>query len=46
MIGYCMKCKKKKEMEQVTQVIMKNKRKASKGTCQVCHTKMFKIGGE
>jgi len=46
MIGYCMKCHKKREMEQVTQVKMKNGRKAYKGTCSVCHTKMFKIGGK
>ncbi len=46
MIGYCMKCKKKREMEQITQVKMKNGRKAIKGTCIVCKTKMFKIGGK
>jgi len=46
MTGYCMRCKKKREMENVTQVTMKNKRKASKGSCAVCHTSMFKIGGK
>ena len=46
MIGYCMKCKKKREMEHITQVTMKNKRRAAKGTCIVCKTKMFKIGGK
>ena len=46
MIGYCMKCKKKREMDHVTQVRMKNGRKAAKGVCSVCHTKMFKIGGK
>ena len=46
MIGYCMKCKKKREMEQLTKVTMKNGRKATKGRCVVCGTKMFKIGGK
>ena len=41
-----MKCKKKREMEHITQVTMKNKRRAAKGTCIVCKAKMFKIGGK
>ena len=46
MIGYCMKCKKKREMDNITKVRMKNGRPASKGNCSVCHTKMFKIGSK
>ena len=46
MTGYCMKCKKKREMEHVTQVTMKNGRKAYKGTCPVSGTRMFRIGGK
>lgn len=46
MTGYCMKCKKKREMDHVTQVRMKNGRKAYKGRCSVCSTKMYKIGGK
>jgi predicted RNA-binding Zn-ribbon protein involved in translation (DUF1610 family) len=43
--GYCVKCKKKQEMKEAKQVELKNKRKATKGTCPSCGTKMFKIGG-
>jgi len=43
-IGYCMKCKKKREMDDVTKVKMKNGRPAKKGKCEVCGTKMFRIG--
>jgi hypothetical protein len=43
--GYCMKCKTKREMKDPKQVIMKNGKKALSGTCEVCGTKMFKIGG-
>jgi len=46
MTGYCMKCHKKREMDNITQVKMKNGRKAAKGRCEVCGTKMFKIGGK
>ena len=41
--GYCMKCKAKREMEQAEEVVMKNKRKALKGSCSKCSTRMFKI---
>ena len=43
--GYCVKCKKKQEMKTPKAVILKNKRKATKGECPECGTKMFKIGG-
>jgi DNA-directed RNA polymerase subunit RPC12/RpoP len=43
--GYCVKCKKKNEMLEPKEVTMKNGRKATKGTCPKCGTKMFKIGG-
>jgi len=44
--GYCVKCKAKKEMANAQEVMMKNKRKALKGTCPDCGTKMFKILGK
>lgn len=44
-IAYCMKCKKKETMDKPEEVTMKNGRKATKGTCPKCQTKMFKIGG-
>lgn len=43
--GYCMKCKTKREIKDPKQVTMKNGKKALSGTCGVCGTKMFKIGG-
>lgn len=44
--GYCVKCKAKKEMSDTEEVVMKNKRKAMKGTCPDCGTKMFRILGK
>ena len=43
--AYCVKCKAKREMKGEKQVTMKNGRPAMQGTCPVCGTKMFKIGG-
>jgi len=45
MEAYCMKCKAKKAIDNPKQVKMRNGRKAVKGTCSVCGTKMYKIGG-
>jgi hypothetical protein len=44
-VGYCVKCKNKREMKGEKQITMKNGRPATTGTCTVCGTKMFKIGG-
>jgi len=46
MEAYCMKCKQKREMKDAKEVTMKNGKKANSGTCPVCGTKMFKIGGK
>ena len=43
--AYCVKCKAKKEMKNPQGTTMKNGRKATKGTCPTCGTKMFRIGG-
>ena len=43
--GYCVKCKAKRKMDDESQITMRNGRPATKGTCSVCGTKMFKIGG-
>jgi hypothetical protein len=43
--GYCVKCKAKREMKNPQNITMKNGRKATQGTCTVCGTKMFRIGG-
>ncbi len=44
--GYCVKCKVKREMKDVEEVTMKNGRKANKGVCPTCSTKMFCIKGK
>ncbi|MFA5841868.1 MAG: DUF5679 domain-containing protein [Candidatus Paceibacterota bacterium] len=40
-----MKCKEKRDMKDTMEVTMKNGRKAMKGICTKCGTKMFKILG-
>jgi len=48
--AYCVKCREKREMQDAKEVMMKgkggSKRKALKGTCPVCGTKMFRILGK
>jgi len=44
--GYCVKCKEKREMQNISEVIMKNQRRALKGICPMCGTGMFKIIGK
>ena len=44
MIGYCVKCRKKREMDHITKARMKSGRPFFKGTCSVCGTKMARIG--
>lgn len=47
MIGYCVKCKEKREMTNTQEVMMgkegRPQRPAMKGTCSVCGTGMYKI---
>ena len=45
MEGYCVKCKAKREIQNPQKVTLKNSKPATQGTCPVCGTKMFKIGG-
>ena len=42
--AYCVKCKKKVEIQSPRQVTMKNKRPAIKGVCPRCKTTVFRIG--
>ena len=42
--GYCVKERKKVEIQDPQQVTMKNGRPAIQGTCPDCGTKIFKIG--
>jgi hypothetical protein len=43
--GFCVKCKRKREMKNPTSVKMKNGRSATKGKCPVCGSGMYRIGG-
>jgi len=42
---YCLKCKKKIEIEDYKESISKNNRKMFRGVCPVCGTKVCRIGG-
>lgn len=44
-VGYCVKCKAKKEMVNPQEGVTKNNRIITKGTCPGCGTKMSLIGG-
>ena len=44
MQGYCLRCKQKVEIKNAQSIILKNKRKATKGVCPDCDTKIFCIG--
>jgi len=43
LIGYCMKCKEKREMKDVEKTEIKPGRPAAKGKCVKCDTGMYKI---
>ena len=45
LIGYCLKCKTKREMNNVERVTLKSHRIADKGTCVTCGTTMFHLVG-
>ena len=45
-VGYCVKCKDKREMSEAQEVTMKNGRRAMKGKCPNCGTGMYKILGK
>ena len=42
--AYCVKCKKKVEIQNPKNVALKNKRPAVQGSCPKCGTKVFRIG--
>lgn len=42
-MGYCVKCKKKRTMNNTTKVKTKNGRNALSGVCAKCGTKMMKF---
>ena len=44
MEAYCFKCRTKREISSPQAVVLKNGRPATKGTCPVCGTQLFRIG--
>jgi Zn finger protein HypA/HybF involved in hydrogenase expression len=44
MQAYCVKCRKKREMNNPRAIKMKNGKPATQGVCPSCGTKMFRIG--
>ncbi len=46
MDAYCMKCKTKRELQEAKEQVLKNGRRAMKGTCATCGTSMFRILGK
>lgn len=44
MEGYCMKCKKKRDMLNPSAEFTKKGSPGTRGTCPVCGTKMYRIG--
>jgi len=50
MEAYCVKCKEKREMQDAEEITMKGKggtkRRAMKGVCPLCRTKIFRILGK
>ena len=44
MTAYCMKCCKKVEIQNPKATTMRNGRPATKETCSVCGTRVFRIG--
>ena len=43
-LAYCMKCKEKQRMNSPQAVFTKKSTPATKGTCPVCGTTMFRMG--
>jgi hypothetical protein len=43
-IGYCVKCRDKREITGAGPYTMKNGKHAIKGTCPTCSTAIFRIG--
>lgn len=44
-MAYCVKCRAQREIKNPLDMTMKNGKKAVTGTCPVCGTKLFRIGG-
>lgn len=44
--AYCVKCRKKVKIKNPVKVTLKNGRKAIRGICPYCGTKVFRIVGK
>ena len=44
MEAYCFKCRTKRQISNPQSVTLKNGRPATRGTCPVCSTTLFRIG--
>jgi len=44
MQAYCVKCRKKVEIQNPEQVTMKNGKPATRGKCPICGTGVYRIG--
>ncbi len=44
-MAYCVKCRAQREIQNPQNITMKNDKRAVTGTCRVCGTKLFRIGG-
>ena len=42
--AYCMKCRRKVDIRNPREIILKNRRPAVQGVCPSCGTKVFRIG--
>lgn len=43
--GFCVKCRTKRELKNPVEVILKNGRRAIKGTCSTCGTTVYVFMG-
>ena len=42
--AYCFKCKTKRKIKNIEEIVMKNGRDAIRGFCSICDCKVFRIG--
>jgi hypothetical protein len=43
--AYCVKCRAKRQISGARNVTLRNGKRAVQGSCPVCTTKLFRIGG-
>jgi len=45
-MGYCVKCKCQRELNQASEVTLKNKRRAMRGQCMACGSVVYRFVGK